>query len=133
MALGMSYPKSRDVMYKYFPILRTDNATPKCVLPKGATVVDLEVVQTTNATTGAGAVSLGYAGVANAFLNAFSLATTAVGNVKPGVAIGSVFGQLLTTDITVLSTYAVGTSTAGGEGWVKLGFVHTGPQEGIYN
>lgn len=125
------YPKATCPMVKSFPILRTDSSTEKCFLPKDAVILRVTVNQTSNASTAAGAFSLGWAGNTTALLNAFSMATTKVGLVMPGTAVGASVGTKLTTDATVLSTYSVGSSTAGGEGYVSIEYYVPGPGEAI--
>jgi hypothetical protein len=133
LTVNISYPKVRDVYTKVIPILRTDNATVKCVLPKNAVVTNVMVNQTSNAVTGAGSFSLGWSGSANALINAFSMATTKVGLVAPGTAVGASVGTQLTEDKQIISTYTVGTSTAGGEGYVLIEYFVPGAGEGMYD
>lgn len=131
--ITLTAPKPRSVLTKIVKILRTDSSTVKCWLPKSAYIVGVHVVQTSNAVTGAGAFSLGWAGATTAVLNAFSMATTAVGMVNPGTAIGTVAGQgtQLDSDKAVISTYTVGSSTAGGEGFVVIEYFVPGPGEAL--
>ena len=132
MPINMSYPKPRSLQTKIIPILRTDAATPKCVLPKGCVVVNLHVNQTTAAVTGAATFDLGWSGTAQAMLAAFSMPTTKVGLANAGAFTGLQVGVPLTADREILSTYAVGTSTAGGEGYVVIDYFMPGPGEGLY-
>lgn len=132
MAVNLSYPKPRDLQTKIIEIARTDSSTEKCVLPKGAIVVDVEVLQEVDATTAAGAFSLGWSGATTALLNAFSMATTKVGLVKAGTAVGSaVCSTPLTSDKMVISTYTVGSSTAGGTGKVIIKYFMPGSGETV--
>jgi hypothetical protein len=118
--IGLSYPKGRDLITKVIPIARTDSSTLKCVIPKDAVVVGLHVYQATAAVTGASTFNLGWSGATTALLNAFSMATTSVGLVNPGTNTGTGVFTKLTQDQQIISTYAVGTSTAGGTGWVSI-------------
>lgn len=130
---NLSYPKPRNVKKKYFQILRTDSSTDKCTLPKDAIVTSVKVTQTSNASTAAGSFVLGWSGSTSALLSAFSMATTAVGQVHAGTSVGASVGSKLDSDKTVLATYTVGSSTAGGEGWVEIEYFVPGPGENLYS
>lgn len=121
--------KNRSLQTFVFPILRTDSGTVKCVLPKGAVPVEIHINQTSNAATAAGSFILGKSGDTNSLIEAFSMATTKVGLVNPGVSAGVDLGTAMTADTPVISTYTVGSSTAGGEGYVVLGWYIPGPGE----
>ncbi len=125
------YPKVRDGYRKYFRIARTDSATVKCVLPKGAIIVGVTVTQDAVAVTAAGAFNLGSAAVPTGLLNAFSMPTTSVGQVGAGTAAGAtlIAGVALTTDTPIISTYTVGSTTAGGTGYVQVLYFMPGPSE----
>jgi hypothetical protein len=126
----LSYPKPRSTLQKIIPFARTDNATVKAVLPRDAVVTDIHVFQANNAVTAAGAVSVGLSGIGNtALVNAFSLPTTSVGLANPGAAIGTSFLTKLDADRAVTATYTVGSSTAGGTGWVIIDYFVAGPGE----
>lgn len=128
----LSYPKVRDCLLKVIPFGRTDSATVRAILPKDSVVFDIAVYQASAAVTGAGAVSVGLGGVSNtALLNAFSLPTTSVGLATPGGAIGTSFLTKLDADRTVTTTYSVGTSTAGGTGWVVIKYFVPGSGEAV--
>lgn len=129
MAVNLSYPKPRNTVVKIFDVARTDSSTAKCVLPKGAVITGVWVNQEVNASTAAGAVSVGWSGSTTAILNAFSMATTKVGFVSAGTAVGSGVGTKLTQDQVVISTYTVGSSTAGGTGYVVIEYFVLGPGE----
>lgn len=118
--VGLSYPKGRCLITKVVPIARTDSSTPKCVIPKDAVIVGVHINQTTDAVTAAGSFVLGWSGSTSAILSAFSMATTKVGLVNPGTSAGASLFTKLDTDKTVLSTYTVGSSTAGGTGFVTI-------------
>lgn len=124
-------PKPRSIQRKTFAVARTDSSTIKCWLPKDAIVVGVFVHQTVNASTAAGAVSVGWSGATTAILNAFSMATTAVGYVAPGTAIGTGLNARLDSDKAVISTYTVGSSTAGGTGFVQIEYFVPGPGEAV--
>lgn len=131
MAIGLSYPKARDLQTKIVSILRADDGTLKCVLPKDAVIVDLTIVQTTDAVTDTGSFILGWSGDTNAIVEAFTMATTKVGMVKPGVSSGVAVLSKLTADRAVISTYTVGSSSAGGEGYVVINYFMPGPGEAV--
>ena len=131
MPVTQSYPKPRKLYTKVIEIARTDSATEKCVLPKDAVVTGVDVHQTVNASTAAGAVTVSCGGDADGILNAFSMATTAVGYVTAGTAVGSSVGTKLTADSVVKSTYTVGSSTAGGTGYVYIHYFVAGPGENL--
>lgn len=125
----MAITKTRSEQVVIFPIARADSSTEKCVLPKYAFITDVEVFQNVDATTDVGTVDVGTSADADGFLDAFSMATTAVGHVKPGTAAGDLLNTVLTADTPVLSTYTAGSSTAGGTGWVTMRYFMVGPGE----
>ena len=118
--VGLFYPKGRDLITKVIPIARTDSSTVKCVIPKDAVIVGVHINQTTDAVTAAGSFILGWSGSTSAVLSAFSMATTKVGLVNPGTSAGTGLFTKLSQDQQILSTYTVGSSTAGGTGYVVL-------------
>lgn len=127
----LSYPKPRSVQTKVIPFARTDNGTVKAWLPKGAAVVGVHVYQQTAAVTAAAAVSVGYTGAATAFVNAIALGTTSIGLTNPGANVGTGVFTSLDSDKAVTVTYAVGSSTAGGTGFVTLDYFVPGPGEAV--
>jgi hypothetical protein len=129
--VGLSYPKRRETMTLIVPINRTDSSTPKCALPKDAVVCGLHVYQAAAAVTGAATFNLGWSGATTALINAFSMPTSTVGLANSGAATGASFLTKLDTDKQVIATYAVGTSTAGGTGYVIIEFFIPGGQEGV--
>lgn len=129
MPVSQSYPKPRGIITKIVSILRTDSSTAKCVIPKDSIIIKVMVNQTSNAVTNTGSFVLGWSGTTSALLSAFTMATTKVGLVQPGTAVGTAVGTKLTADQTVLSTYTVGLSTAGGEGYVIIEYFMPGPGE----
>jgi hypothetical protein len=129
--IGLSYPKTRELLTKIVPIARTDASTLKCVLPKDAVVIGVDVYQTAAAVTGAGAFSLGWSGATTALVNAFSMPTSTVGLARVGAAAGSQLFVKLTADRGIVASYTVGTSTAGGTGYVVLSYFVPGAQEQV--
>ena len=129
--IGLSYPKRKETMQLVLPIARTDSSTPKCVLPKGAVITGVHVAQLVDAATAAGSFVLGWSGTTSAILSAFSMATTKVGLVNAGTSLGSGVLTKLDSDKTVISTYTVGSSTAGGTGYVIIDFFMAGANEGV--
>lgn len=129
----LSRPTARHPFTKVISIARTDSSTVKCVLPKGAVISNVRVLQVDDAATAAGSFVLGWSGATSAILSAFSMATTKVGLVSAGTAIGTVAGAgtPLTADRQVISTYTVGSSTAGGTGYVFIDYYIPGPGEAI--
>lgn len=127
----LSYPKPRNTCIKIIPIARTDSSTAKCVLPKDAIISTVTCYQNVNASTAAATWTVGWAADTDGILNAFSAATTAVGQVHPGTAIGSGVFARLTSDVTVISTFGVGSSTAGGTGYVIIEYFVPGPGEAV--
>lgn len=126
-----SNPKARDGMRKYFRVARTDSSTAKCVIPKGAIIVSLTITQDAVAVTAAGAFNIGWSGAATGLINAISMPTTSVGQVGPGTSAGTnlIAGTPLTQDQVILSTYTVGSSTAGGTAWVQILYFMPGAGE----
>lgn len=129
MPVNQSYPKSRSVVRKVFAVSRTDSSTAKCVLPKGAVVTGVYVLQNVNASTATATFSVGWSGATTALLSSFTMATTAVGYVTAGTAIGSGVFSKLTEDKIVLCSYTVGSSTAGGTGYVVIEYFVPGAGE----
>lgn len=131
MPVTLSYPKPRDVQTKVVSIARTDSSTEKCVLPKDAVICGIFVHQTAAAVTAAGAFNLGWSGATTALLNAFSMPTSTVGYAAGGSATGASVGTKLDSDKTVIASYTVGSSTAGGTGYVVIQYFVPGPGEGL--
>lgn len=129
--IGPSYPKGRDTITKIVPIARTDSGTAKCFLPKNAVVCGLHVYQNVNASTANATFSLGWSGATTALINAFVMSTTAVGLQNTGAQTGASFLTKLDTDKLVTATYAVGSSTAGGTGYVIIEYFMPGGGEGV--
>lgn len=131
MPVTLSYPKPRDIQVKVVSIARTDSSTEKCVLPKDAVICGVFVHQTVAASTAAGAFNLGWSGATTALLNAFSMPTSTVGYAAGGSATGASVGTKLDSDKTVIASYTVGSSTAGGTGYVVIQYFVPGPGEGL--
>ena len=129
--VGLSYPKPRELLAKIIPIARTDSSTVKCVLPRDAIIAGVYVLQTAAAATAAATFNVGWAGATTGILNGFSMGTTSVGYTTGGTATGSQVGTKLTQDQQVIATYSVGSSTAGGTGYVKIGYFVPGAGEVI--
>lgn len=130
--VGLSYPKHRELQTIIFAIARTDSATHKATLPKDAVVCDIHVVQSDNASTGAGSFTVGLDSDATALVTAFSMTTnTAPRFTDINQSVGASFLTKLTADKKVTSTYTVGSSSAGGTGYVVLKFFQAGPGEAI--
>ena len=129
--VGLSYPKGRELIYKIFAVNRTDSSAVKMVIPKDACIVDVKVYQAVAASTAAGAFDVGWSGSTQAILNAFSMPTTSVGFTSAGAAAGSGMFSKLTADRQILCTYTVGSSTAGGTGYVMIGYFMPGGQENV--
>ena len=130
MAVAYTTPKARDVMTKVVSIARADSATEKCVLPKGAVVCGIDVIQLTNANAAA-TYTMGWSGTTTALLNAFDLATTAVGHVTAGTKIGAGVGTQLDSDKMVIASFGAGSSTSGGTGYAFIKYFVPGPGEGV--
>lgn len=128
---GLFYPKPRELLTKIVPIARTDSSTLKCVLPKDSVIVGVHIAQTVDAATDAGSFVLGWSGSTSAVVSAFSMATTKVGLVNAGTSLGSGCFTKLTEDKAILSTYTVGSSTAGGTGYVVIEYFLAGPGEDV--
>jgi hypothetical protein len=110
MAINLSYPKPKKVYSKFVSLGVADSSTEKCVLPKGAIIVDVNCTQTVAATTNASTWLLGWAADTDGVLNAFASATTSVGSVKPGTKMGSGWFTQLTADRSIISTCTPGAS-----------------------
>lgn len=131
MPVNQSYPKPRNIITKVVSIARTDSSTEKCVLPKDAVVCGIFVHQTAAAVTAAGAFNLGWSGATTALLNAYSMPVSTSGYAAGGSAAGASVGTKLDSDKTVLASYTVGSSTAGGTGYVVIQYFVPGPGEGL--
>lgn len=127
--VGLSYPKARDILVKAVPIARTDSSTVKCVLQKDAVVLGVFVHQQAAAVSGAGAFNLGSAATPTGLLNAYSMPVSTSGFAAAGATAGALVGTKLAADTAVISTYTVGSSTAGGTGVAYIVYFVAGPGE----
>ena len=127
----LSYPKRRSTLQLVIPVARTDSATHKAWLPKDAVITGVHVLQNVNASTAAGSFTVGLGSDADGILEAFSMATTKVGLVNAGVSAGVSVLSKLTADAPVTVTYTVGSSTAGGTGFVIIDFFNAGAGEAV--
>lgn len=128
---NLSYPKRRGTLQLIIAIARTDSATQKARLPKDAVVCGVHVLQNVSASTAVATFTVGLGSDADGILEAFTMSTTKVGLVNAGVSAGVSVMTKLTSDLPVTSTYAVGSSTAGGTGFVIIDFFIAGPGEAV--
>lgn len=129
MAVNLSYPKPRDLLTKVVQLGVADSSTEKCVLPKDAVVVEVVCNQTVNATTNASTWVLGWSGTTAALLNGFASATTKVGQVHPGVKIGSEIFTKLDSDKIIISTCTPGVSDTTSVVYAVIKYFVPGPGE----
>ncbi len=127
----LSYPKRRSTLQLVIPVARTDSATTKAWLPKDAVVTGVHVLQNVNAATAVATFTVGLGSDADGILEAFTMATSKVGLVNAGASAGVSVLSKLTVDAPVTVTYAVGSSTAGGTGFVIIDFFLAGPGEAV--
>lgn len=136
--VGLSYPKPRELLTKFFKISRTDTTgVAKTALPKGSIIGGAYViggVASDAATTAT--VSFGSSVTATEYVSGFDVKTAATGEGYSPVgaaAVGSAFGVAVANDIVVYGKYAeTGTaSTTGGPWIVKLEYFVPGPGEAV--
>jgi len=127
----LSYPKRRCTLQLVIPIARTDSATTKAWLPKDAVVTGVHVLQNVNASTAVATFTVGLGSDVDGILETFTMGTTKVGLVNAGTSSGVSVLTKLTADAPITSSYAVGSSTAGGTGFVIIDFFVTGPGEAV--
>jgi hypothetical protein len=127
----LSYPKRRSTYQIIIPVLRTDNGTTKAWLPRDAVVSGVHVLQTVNASTATASFTVGLGSDADGILEAFTMATSKVGLVNAGASAGVAVLAKQTSDLPITVTYTVGSSTAGGTGFVIIDFFVTGPGEAV--
>lgn len=127
----LSYPKRRDSYQLVIPVARTDNATHKAWLPKDAVISGVHVLQNVDASTNVGVITVGLGSDADGILESFTMATTKVGYVHAGASAGVGVLTKLTEDKKVTVTYTVGSSTAGGTGYVIIDFFVAGAGEAV--
>jgi hypothetical protein len=127
----LSYPKRRSTMQLVIPVARTDSATQKAWLPKDAVVTGVHVLQNVNASTAVATFTVGLGSDADGILESFTMATSKVGLVNAGAQSGVSVLTKLSVDAPVTVTYAVGSSTAGGTGFVIIDFFVAGSGEAV--
>lgn len=127
----LSYPKRRSTMQLVIPVARADSGTQKAWLPKDAVVSGVHVLQNVNASTAVATFTVGLGSDADGILETFTMATSKVGLVNAGASAGVSVLSKLTVDAPVTVTYAVGSSTAGGTGFVIIDFFLAGPGEAV--
>lgn len=129
--VGLYYPKGRDAITKVMKINRTDSSTPKMTIPKDAVICGVHVYQDAVAVTGNASYNLGWSGAATSILNAYALTTAGTGLANPGTATGTGVFTKLDQDRQLIGTFTVGTSSAGGTGYVAVEYFMPGGQEGV--
>jgi hypothetical protein len=127
----LSYPKRRSTLQLVIPVARTDSATTKAWLPKDAVVTGVHVLQNVNASTATASFTVGLGSDVDGILEAFTMATSKVGLVNAGASAGVSVLSKLTVDAPVTVSYTVGSSTAGGTGFVIIDFFLAGPGEAV--
>lgn len=128
---NLSYPKRRSTLQLIVPVARTDSATVKAWLPKDAVITGVHVLQNVAAATATSSFTVGLGSDADGILEAFTMGTTKVGLVNAGTSAGvSVFTKT-TADQAITVSYTVGSSTAGGTGFVTIDFFVAGPGEAV--
>ncbi len=128
---NLSYPKRRSTMQLVIPVARTDSATQKAWIPKDAVITGVHVLQNVNASTATASFTVGLGSDADGILEAFTMATSKVGLVNAGTSAGVEVLAKQTTDKPVTVTYTVGSSTAGGTGFVIIDFFIAGSGEAV--
>lgn len=127
----LSYPKRRTTLQLIIPVARTDSATRKAWLPKDAVITGVHVLQNVNASTATASFTVGLGSDADGILEAFTMATSKVGLVNAGASAGVAVLSKTTADSAVTVTYTVGSSTAGGTGYVIIDFFVAGSGEAV--
>lgn len=128
---NLSYPKRRSTLQLIIPVARTDSATVKAWLPKDAVITGVHVLQNVAAVTGSSTFTIGLGSDVDGILETFTMGTTKVGLVNAGTSAGVSVLTKTTTDQPITVSYAVGTSTAGGTGFVTIDFFVAGPGEAV--
>jgi hypothetical protein len=128
---NLSYPKRRSTMQLVIPVARTDSATQKAWIPKDAVITGVHVLQNVNAATATSSFTVGLGSDADGILEAFTMATSKVGLVNAGASAGVEVLTKQTTDKPVTVSYTVGSSTAGGTGFVIIDFFIAGAGEAV--
>lgn len=127
----LSYPKRRSTMQLVIPVFRGDTATPKAWLPKDAVITGIHVYQFANAVTANATFTVGLGSDADGILETFTMSTTKVGLVNAGASAGVETLVKQTTDKPITVTFSVGSSTAGGQGYVIIDFFVAGSGEAV--
>lgn len=127
----LSYPKRRSAQQLIIAVARTDNGTTKAWLPKDAVVTNVHVLQNVNAASANATFTVGLGSDADGILESFTMSTTKVGLVNAGASAGVEVLAKQTSDRPITVTYSVGSSTAGGTGFVIIDFFVTGPGEAV--
>ena len=128
---NLSYPKRRSTLQLIIPVARTDSATVKAWLPKDAVITGVHVLQNVAAVTGSSTFTIGLGSDVDGILETFTMGTTKVGLVNAGTSSGVSVLTKNTADQPITVSYAVGTSTAGGTGFVTIDFFVAGPGEAV--
>lgn len=129
---SLSYPKARSVYTKILPFTRTDAQTVRAWLPRDAVIMGVHIWQATNAVTATGSVSLGFPGTPSAFISGATMATSGAPRLfNPDSAAAPGLFTKLTSDVALVTTYTVGSSTAGGEGFFVVEYFVPGPGEQV--
>lgn len=127
----LSYPKRRSTLQLVVPVARTDNGTIKAWLPKDAVISGVHVLQNVNAATAVATFTVGLGSDADGILESFTMATSKVGLVNAGAQAGVSVLTKLANDAPITVTYTVGSSTAGGTGFVLIDFFIAGSGEAV--
>lgn len=131
MPVNLSYPKPRDLLTKVIRIARTDSATPKAVLPKGAFVIRVTTYIDTTADAGTPTYNLGWSGASTSLLNGAVI--TGRGQAFPSTTSGTSLFTALDQDRELLGTFNAVGSASGSTGYVTIEYVVVGPGEGPDN
>ncbi len=127
----LSYPKRRTTLQLVIPVARTDAGTTKAWLPKDAVITGVHVLQNVNAATATASFTVGLGADVDGILEAFTMATSKVGLVNAGASAGVEVLSKQTSDKPITVTYTVGSSTAGGTGFVMIDFFIAGTGEAV--
>ena len=128
---NLSYPKRRSTLQLIIAVGRTDSATQKAWLPKDAVVTGVHVLQNVAAATAVATFTVGLGSDVDGILETFTMATTKVGLVNAGTSAGVAVLAKQSVDAPITVTYAVGSSTAGGTGFVIIDFFVAGSGEAV--
>ena len=136
--VGLSYPKPRELITKFFKISRTDTTgTKKAAIPKGSIIGGAYVIGGVVADAATTAtISFGSSATATEYVSGYDVKAAATGEGYSPVgaaAVGTAFGVPITADAQIYGIYAeTGTaSTTGGPWIVKLEYFVPGPGEAV--